>query len=171
MSLRTSPVPPAGGRALAAPLLPEVWEQAKRCSAVLSCGRSQLAMAEHPPGIYSCFSPLLPLLKHFVSSSLQPCRLSSPGMAPPLSAGSGELSAWDWLLPSSAWPSPVRQRMFMGCWPGGRWRQRAQRDTQQQGPSLARAPEGAALLWHGGREGLANRMRSCGTSQHPPALV
>lgn len=26
------------------------------------------------------------------------------------------------------------------------------------------------LLWHGEREGLANRIRSCGTSQQPQAL-
>lgn len=39
-----------------------------------------LAMEKHPLEIYSCFFPLLPLLKHFVPSSSQLCRWI--GLAP-----------------------------------------------------------------------------------------
>lgn len=58
--------------------------------------------------------------------------------------------------------------MGRGCWSGGMW----QLPSPLPGPSLpcaapACAPGEALLLWHGEREGLANRIRSCGISQHP----
>lgn len=37
-------------------------------------------MEKHPPGIHSCFFPLLPLLKHFVPGSSQLCRAQSGRM-------------------------------------------------------------------------------------------
>lgn len=62
--------------------------------------------------------------------------------------------------------------MGCGCWSGGMWGT----PLSPAGPSLpcaapAWAPGRAVLLWHREREGLANRIRSCGTSQQPLVLL
>lgn len=136
----------AGQGSLAAPLDALEVCGAKRCWAVLSCSSwSGDGHRKTSTRNYSCFFPLLPLLKHFVPGSSQLCRA----------------------------PSQAGWCMGRGCWSGGMW---GCNPFPLQGPSLpcaapAWAPGEALLLWHGEREGLANRIRSCGTSQQPQALA
>lgn len=81
-------------------------------------------MEKRPPGIYSCFFPLLPLLKHFVPGFSQLCRqtgsvpqgdvkshLSSVCNALRLGAAAAQICP--------AEPSQVEQFTGHGCWPGG----------------------------------------------------
>ena len=76
-----------------------------------------LATEKRPPGVHSCFFPLLPILEHSVPSSSQLCRQagSAPwGMLNPISAGFVMPSAWGRLLPRCAWQSPVSQGSSRG---------------------------------------------------------
>lgn len=101
-------------------------------------------MEKHPPGIYSLFLPCPSLPETYCA----------------------------WFF--TALQSPVRQddAWDMGAGLGGC----GELPSPLQGPALpcaapAWAPGDVLLLWHREREGLANRIRSCGTSQHSQALA
>ncbi|XP_039552631.1 uncharacterized protein LOC120496346 [Passer montanus] len=102
----------------------------------------EMAMAKHPPGIYSCFFPLLPLVKRFVPGSSQLCR-----------AQSGRMVHETWVLVWGMWGTPLSPAGSISPCAAPAW-----------------APGEAVLLWHREREGLANRIRSCGICQQPQAL-
>lgn len=129
-------------------------------------------MAEHPPQIYSCFPLLLPLLKHFVSRSSQLCGLSSPGASPcHLSGGCGALGVGLAAAQLCA-AEPSQAEDVPGLLSWGQVETASTAGPLTAGSisplcSPACAPEGAALPWHGGREGLAHTMRSWGASQRP----
>lgn len=73
----------------------------------------EMAMKKHPPGIHSCFFPLLPLLKHFVPGSSQPCR-----------AQSGRMVHGRWVLLQGdvgSSPLPCRVHLSRCCSSLGSW--------------------------------------------------
>lgn len=100
-------------------------------------------MEKHPPGIYSCFFPLLALLKHFVPGSSWLCRAQSGRMV----QGHGCWSGGMWGAPLS----PAGSICPLCCSSLGSW--------------------GSCVALAQGKEVLANRIRSCGTCQQAQALA
>jgi len=148
---------------------PEVREQTKRSLVVLSCGsRSGVGNGKASTGRSFLF---LPSPSHSGTFCAQ--------FFPALQAGGlsslGDVKSHLSRVCNALGLGPAAAQMCLaepsqpGQFTGGKWGQRARSDPRQQGLSLPSAPLGCApgeavLLWHREREGVANRIRSCGPS-------
>lgn len=150
---------------------PEVREQTKKCSAVLSCGsHSGVGNGKASTGNLFLFLPS-PSPSEMFCARFFPA-LQADGVSSPVDVKSRIVSVMlsDWggccpVLPGRAQSGRIVHRARVWAW-GGHGDSEYSRTPSSRVhlSSLPCAPGQAVLLWHREREGLTNRIRSCGTS-------